>query len=333
MVSEGVTGCPSDAAFGDSLARELGREGGAASEAVAPVAPDVDIVVRVVPAPRAPASPGHTDGRAGVEPPAPTSSEEASGALRATLSITRAGRTTTRNLAGDSCGDVVAAAAFVAALAIEEEKRRAAPPPEASPLEPSPPEASPPIPLPAEPSADVRARAPAPPVADDRVVLAAQGLATLGLVPSPSTGVGASARVRVASRTWLAARGFWVPRAAMFNDSFAVQLFAGGAGLCNEPFATQSVAAVFCGHVLAGSLDVVNARSALADAGSAFFAAAALSGGARARVAGPLHVEGLVEAQIPFNRATFVTTDCPPVGFQPAFAALVVGFGVGASIW
>jgi hypothetical protein len=70
----------------------------------------------------------------------------------------------------------------------------------------------------------------------------------------------------------------------------------------------------------------------MANGGTKPFGAAAISAGARTRVVGPLVVEGGIEAIAPFAHPTFLTTTCPPEGFQQPFSALSLMFAAGVSI-
>jgi hypothetical protein len=235
---------------------------------------------------------------------------------------------TTRTIeGGPSCGDLVRAAALSIALAIEAD---AVAPPAALP---EPVDAAPPPPPPPSASPDERAGVSAP--ADlrrARVVLLASGLTSIGLLPSASAGGGGSARVRVAEGVWLSARGLFLPETRMPNDAFGMTLVAGGAGACVEPFGSNGVAAVGCAHVMAGSLAAVSPKLPLANGGAKPFGAATLSAGARARIAGPVTLEGAIEAAAPFAHPTFVTEVCPVSGFQQPFVALALVLGAGVTI-
>jgi hypothetical protein len=233
------------------------------------------------------------------------------GTSSADVSVTTS-MTTTRTIEGDSCTDVVRAAALSVALAIEKEEAEKKPPP-------------PPITKEDDRSGGVSIRR-------DRVAITGSALTTVGLLPRPAAGAGVGARVRVSESTWLSARGFVLPGASMPNDSFALNLIAGGPGACVEPFGSTSVAMTGCAHVLLGSFDVTKTSVDMTNDKAEFFSAMSLSAGARARVAGPLHLEGAIDAQLPFTRPTWLTTTCPPTGFEPAFVALAVWLGAGISI-
>ena len=49
-------------------------------------------------------------------------------------------------------------------------------------------------------------------------------------------------------------------------------------------------------------------------------------------MAGPLVLEGVIEATVPFAHPTFLTETCPSEGFQQPFAAVALVFGAGVSI-
>ena len=117
----------------------------------------------------------------------------------------------------------------------------------------------------------------------------------------------------------------------MPNQDFSLALLAGGLGACVEPFGTGSVAAVGCGHLMGGAFDVTTAQVGMKSTAAEAYVAGALVAGVRARVYGPIHLEGAVDAQVPFVRPTYVTTECPPTGFEPPFVALALWFGAGAS--
>lgn len=163
-------------------------------------------------------------------------------------------------------------------------------------------------------------------------MLLASGQTQLGLLPSASLGAGGGARLRVTDRAWVSARGFFLPETRMVNGAFGMTLAGGGAGMCFEPIGTRGVATVGCAHVLAGSLAVVSRNVPMANGGMKPFGAGALSAGARARVLGPVVVEGAVEATVPFAHPTFLTATCPSVGFQQPFVALALVFAAGVSI-
>jgi len=239
------------------------------------------------------------------------------GTLSADLSVTRS-MTTTRTIdSGESCADLVRAAALSVALAIEqeeEERRQKEPPP--------PP---PPPPKETEPLAPQEIRR-------DRVAITGSALTTVGLLPRPAAGVGVGARVRVSEAAWLSARGFVLPGASMPNETFGLNLITGGPGVCVEPFGSNSVALAACGHVVAGAWNTTKTSVDFPSKTDEVYVAATLSAGARARIVGPLHLDGAVDAHLPFTRPTFLTTTCPPTGFEPAFVALAVWLGAGISI-
>jgi hypothetical protein len=102
--------------------------------------------------------------------------------------------------------------------------------------------------------------------------------------------------------------------------------------MCLEPFGSPTVTAVGCAHVIGGSLAVTGANVPMRNGGAKPFGAAVLSAGARARVVGPLSLEGAVEAAVPFGHPTFLTETCPSSGFEQPFAALALVLGAGVSI-
>lgn len=234
------------------------------------------------------------------------------------------GRVLTRHViegTGETCADLVRAAALSAALAIEQDPAKAAP-------EPAPSESAPAAPR-------LEGQASVAPAGEprERVVAVGSALTSVGLLPRPGLGVGAGVRARVSEVTWLSARGLWLPDADMPDRTFAMRLLAGGAGACVEPrLGSAAVKAVGCAHIVVGALDVTRTTVAMASSGGSVFSAASLSAGARARVAGPLTIEGGVEGVLPFSHPTFLTAICPASGFQQPFAALVVALGAGVSI-
>lgn len=252
--------------------------------------------------------------------------ESASLVADVTLATSRAAPTTrVIDGGGGTCAELVRAAALSIALAIEAE----VPPP----IAPEPPLPAPPAPPPLPPpSLEQGAALMARELRDARVLLLASGQTQLGLLPSASLGAGGAARVRVTDRAWVSARGFFLPEARMGNDAFGMTLAGGGAGMCIEPFGARNVTALGCAHVLAGSLAVVSRNAPMANGGMKPFGAGALAAGARARVLGPVVVEGAVEATVPFAHPTFLTATCPSVGFQQPFAALALVFAAGVSI-
>ena len=210
----------------------------------------------------------------------------------------------------DSCADLFRAAALSIALALEAE----APAPASAPA---------PVALPDATPRDA---------ALDRGVLTASALTSVGLLPRPSAGVGISGRVRLTRSVWLSGRGLWLPEGTMPDDSFALGLKAGGAGACVEPFGSRSVRAVGCAHLVAGAYSVLPREVPVLESGARPYAAATLSAGARLRVAGAVHVEGVLDAHLPFVRPTYVTAACPEVGFEPPFMALALWVGAGIAI-
>ena len=245
-------------------------------------------------------------------------------ALAADVTMTMAdGASTFRRTVdgGDECSDLVRAAALSIALALESdasersEKKTAAPP--TAPA--APPEAREQPALPMEPARR------------DRVVVTASALTSVGLLPRPAAGAGVAGRARLGESVWISARGLWLPEATMPNGSFGLGLLAAGAGACVEPFGTTAVSAVGCAHVLGGAFEVTRTSADMQDDAARAYVAAALSAGARARIAGPVHLEGAVDAHVPFTRPTYLTTTCPPTGFEPAFVALALWLGAGIS--
>jgi hypothetical protein len=246
--------------------------------------------------------------------------------LAADVTVTMAnGTTSTRTIEeGDACGDLVRAAALTVALAIErdaaKEKEREKEKEKEQEKAPEPPRV-----VEQPPSSDR-------PIRSDRAAISVAGVTSIGLLPRPSAGAAASARVRVSEVLWASARGFWLPSGAMPNDEFSLRLFGAGPGVCAEPIGSTSVAAVGCAHVILGAYDVVRAAVPLRSGGAEAYVAGSLFAGARAKIAGPLHLEGGVDAQIPFVRPTYVTQACPPVGFEPPFTALALWLGAGISL-
>ena len=237
----------------------------------------------------------------------------------------------TRTIDGDSCTELVRAAALVAALAIEEDTKPAPPPPPPAPVEPAPPPPPPP-PLPIDRDRD----SPTPAPNGDSLrrasfVAIASAMTSVGLLPAPGPGVSGALRIRLAPELWLSGRGLLLLPARMPDDTFSMSMLGGGAGACWEPGGSDRVAAIACAHVLGGSLRVEDASVAMRD-GSKGFAAASVSGGARARIGGPVVVEATLEGIVPFAHPAFVTATCPATGFQQPFAAVAFTLGAGVSI-
>jgi hypothetical protein len=225
--------------------------------------------------------------------------------------------TTTRTIDGaDTCAELVRAAALSIALAIEKDASEAKPT--------KAPEVFPPAPAETMPLG--------PSIERDRVAIMGSALTTVGLLPRPGAGVGLAGRVRVAERVWLSARGFVLPSTSMPNDAFSLALSGGGLGACVEPFGSRSVTAVGCAHVIGGAYAPTRDNVDLQNAKNEPYVAATLSAGARARVWGPIHLEGAVDGHLPFARPTYLATTCPPTGFEPPFMALALWFGAGISI-
>ncbi len=156
-------------------------------------------------------------------------------------------------------------------------------------------------------------------------------MTSVGLLPSPGVGAAGALRVRIANDAWLSARGLYLPPARMPDDTFGMTMFAAGLGACFEPFGSDRIAGIGCGHVMGGGLRPLDASVPMRD-GAKGFAAASLSAGARARVAGPLVVEGTLETMVPFGRPTFLTGTCPASGFQQPFATVAFSLGAGVTI-
>jgi hypothetical protein len=236
------------------------------------------------------------------------------GSLSADVSVTTT-MTSSRTIDNaDTCADLVRAAALSVALAIEKDA--------AEPKRPSL------APAPQEPTAP-RIE---PPIRSDRLAFTAASLSSLGLLPRPAQGAGVGVRARISDAIWISGRGFWLPGATMPNDAFSLRLFGAGAGACVEPFGSAAVAAVGCGHLVAGSFEVVDHSLPMKSREPEIYLAATLSAGARARVYGPVHLEVALDAHVPFGAPTYVTTACPPTGFEPPFMALALWLGAGASI-
>jgi hypothetical protein len=247
--------------------------------------------------------------------------DDVSSVLVADVSMTtQDGATSTRTIGhADTCSDLVRAAALSIALAIERESEAA---------KPAPPPTAPEVPSPTreEPSESRES------LRSDRFVGTAAALTSIGLLPRPAAGIGAALRGRITESVWISARGFWLPEAAMPNDAFAMNLVAAGPGVCFEPFGSANVTAVGCGHVFGGAFGVTTVNALMQSRAPEAYVAASLSAGARARIAGPLQLEGAVDGQIPFTRPTYLTQACPITGFEPPFAALALWLGVGASL-
>ncbi|MBS2016466.1 MAG: hypothetical protein JST00_26510 [Deltaproteobacteria bacterium] len=261
--------------------------------------------------------------------------------LRAEITVTRgdprdASHPRTRTIEGDSCGELVRAAALVAALAIEEDAKPAPPaapappPPAAEPAEPAPP-ARPPAPEPLPERDAVTPASPGDSLRRASFVAVASAVTSVGLLPSPGPGVAGALRVRLAPELWISARAMHLLPARMPGDEFAMSMTTGGAGACWEPLGSDRVAAIACAHVMAGTLAVLDASVPMRD-GDKGFAGATLSGGARARVAGPVAVEATLEGVVPFAHPTFLTASCPIAGFQQPFASVAFSLGAGVSI-
>ena len=242
-------------------------------------------------------------------------SRAADGSFAADVSVTTHAPSTRTIDNADTCSDLVRAAALSIALAIEKDAVERKPPP------PPPP-----------PMTNERQEPPRGLLRNDRVAITASALTSIGLLPRPAAGGGAAVRVRVSDTVWISARGFWLPEASMPNDSFTMRLLAGGAGACIEPIGTTHVAAAGCGHVVPGSFDVTKANVGMRSTEPEAYVAATLSAGVRARLYGPIHLEGAADAQMPFTRPTYLTTTCPPTGFEPPFVALALWLGAGVSV-
>lgn len=240
-------------------------------------------------------------------------------ALAADISVTTTAATTTRTIDdAEACSDLVRAAALSVALAIEKEAEDDSRRPTQSLVKP--------------PSAKDERPLVNPSLRNDRLVLTASGLTSIGLLPRPAPGVGLLARVRISESAWISTRGFVLPEASMPNDAFALRLRGVGAGACVEPFGAVRVSAVGCAHLVGGLFDVTQRNTLMKSADPEPYAAAVLSAGARAQVHGPFHVEGGLDAHLPFVRPTYLTDRCPPTGFEPPFMALALWLGAGISI-
>lgn len=238
------------------------------------------------------------------------------GTLAADVSVTTS-MTSTRTIDdADSCVDLVRAAALSVALALEKDAAR-----EKTPT----PAATPEVPR-------EGARAVGAPIRADRVVLTASGLTTVGLLPRPAAGAGIGARVRVSDSVWVSGRAFWLPEAPMPNGAFDMNVAAAAAGACAEPVGTEGVVGTLCAHLLAGAFGVTKAHVDMGNTAPEPYVAATVSVGARARVVGPLQIEGALDGQLPLTRPTYLTTTCPPSGFQPPFMALALWLGAAIAI-
>lgn len=248
---------------------------------------------------------------------------DAQGRLLADISVATGGAPPARRTIEaphDSCEDVVRAAALAVSLAIEREP---------SADKPAPPE--PPAPPPSTEPVDRGVEVPKAKPRETFVAMVT-GMSSLGLLPQPTAGVGAQARIRMTERTWLSARGMWFPEARMPNDAFGMRFFGGGAGVCVDPTKLGAAAIDLCAHLLGGLLDVTTASVAMAGDDAKGFFGASLSAGARVRVAGPVTAGGGVEGILPFAHPTWLTAPCPQSGFSQPLAALALSLGVGLSI-
>lgn len=256
---------------------------------------------------------------------------EDDGSLSADIAITLRGEpTTARTIRGaGTCAELVRAAALSVALAIDISART--PPRGERPQEEEAKSEETTGPKSEVAHLPEEQRHGSESLRDDRVVVAVSALSSLGVLPRPAAGGGLAARVRVTSALWLSTRGYWFPEASMPGDDFSLRLLAAGAGACVEPLAGRAAAALLCGHLVGGSYDVRHATVGMADRSPATYLAASLSVGGRARVLGPIHLEGSIDAQLPLVRPTFVTTECPPRGFEPAFVAVAMWLGGGVS--
>ncbi len=241
------------------------------------------------------------------------------GSLSADVSVTTT-MTSTRTIDNaDTCADLVRAAALSVALAMEKDAAEPKPSPVTTPVRP-------------ESGKERGTPESGPSLRSDRLAVTAAGLSSLGLLPRPAAGATLGIRGRVSDAVWISGRGFWLPGATMPNDAFSLRLYGGGAGACVEPFGSATVAAVGCGHLVAGVFEVPTHAVPLQSRDPELYLAATLSAGARARVYGPLHVEGALDAHVPFGPPTYLTAACPPTGFSPPFMALALWLGAGVSV-
>lgn len=226
-------------------------------------------------------------------------------------------------------GDCVAlsrSAALVIALAVEGANAPNPPPPPLPEASVPPPPAAPPRPdryAPLEPSESGWSRS------LDVIPVARW---SLGMLPRPTTGLGALVRYRVGGRWSLAAGGDFLPSASE-RGRFSMSFVGGRAALCFDWLRAATFGASSCAAALGGALSIRDEAAHTPAAGTDAWFAGALGAEAIAFLGGRWVFSGGLEAAVPFERPIYRATGCPQVAFQEPFLVALVHAGLGASFF
>jgi hypothetical protein len=248
--------------------------------------------------------------------------------------VGRSGETTTREVSGQSCEQVVDALAFVVALALDPTASADRPP--APPISPAPPEAPA---APAAPEAPAAPAAPSTPGARWRLSAAAHA----GMTGAFPAGLQVSVPVFVELGREPATLRGWSPGVRLgFERGFgaSVQVPVGVArftwnvgrlDLCAGLSVTPTLSLGPCLGVDAGALEGAGSIAHPRNASSLWIALGGLARG-RWQVRSPLFLEVEAGAVFPLVRDTFVFDPQTYLYKAPATGARVSG-GVGAYFW
>jgi hypothetical protein len=155
---------------------------------------------------------------------------------------------------------------------------------------------------------------------------------SLGILPRPTTGVGALVRYRVAKSWSLALGGDWLPPASE-RGQFSMTLISGRAGACFDWIARETFGVSSCAHALGGALTVRDEAAHADRAGTEAWFAASLGSDVTTSLGSSWIFSTGLEGAVPFSRPIYRADGCPRVAFQqPAVVARIFA-GLGASFF
>ena len=230
------------------------------------------------------------------------------------------------------CASLSRAAALVIALAVE----GATPPPKpepTAPKAPNPPKASAPTAPTLHPFGDAAApREPARSGWSHALDVLAVARWSLGVLPRPTTGLGALARYRLGGRWSLALGGDLLPRASE-RGRFSMGLVGGRASACFDWLRLDTFGAASCASALVGALTVRDEAAQASRAGTSIWSAGALSAEALAFLGSSWVFSAGLEAAVPFERPIYRASGCPLVAFQQPWLVAGLHAGLGTSFF
>ncbi len=156
----------------------------------------------------------------------------------------------------------------------------------------------------------------------------AQAHWTLGSLPRPTTGLGVALRYRMSDRILGAVGGLWLPPADE-RGQFTVGLTSARLGACVESLRASPFALAHCAYGMLGAVQVKRDAATVSEAGTHPWYAASMTTAASARLSESWVAEAGVEGTVPLTRPTYLTTECPTVGFQEPVATLGLFLSLG----